>query len=182
MIELRNLIGPDIKIMRSRYDEALILQGIPCSYQFPNIPDSNVQGESMIDSYSEPIETNIFFEGNPKVRTFKRLGWSVENDQNLPFLVHCSFNLPHVQKDSIFRIAGQYADIPDRIFRVTEITYDAQVPDHLICQIVPVYDDNIVGRTPVEIKKTFNKSHHFLKDETDYRGHYHVTKEDIGES
>lgn len=178
---LNNLIGPDIKLWRARYDEALQLQGIPCTYQFPNIPETNAQSESMIDSYSEPIDTSIFFEGNPKVRTFKRLGWVVENSQDLPFLVHCSFNLPHVQKDSIFRIAGQYTELPDRIFRVTEISYDAQAPDHLICQVVPVYEDQIVGRTPVEVKKTFSTSNHFLKDETDYRGNFHTTKEEVAE-
>ena len=167
---LNNLIGPDIKLMRARYDEALKLQGIPCTYQFPNLPESNTQGEPLIDSYSEPIDTHIFFDGSPKIKTFKRYGWTVENSDDLPFLVHCSFSLPHVQKDSIFRIAGQYTDIPDRIFRVTELTYDLQAPDHLVCQIVPVMDKQIVGRTPTEVKNTFNRSNKFLKQETDYRG------------
>lgn len=175
---LNNLIGPDIKLMRARYDEALQLQGIPCTYQFPNLPDTNAQSEPVIDSYSEPIDTFIFFEGNPKIKTFKRYGWVVENSQELPFLVHCSFNLPHVQRDSIFRIAGQYAEIPDRIFRVTEITYDIQAPDHLVCQIIPVYDNNIVGRTEVEVRKQFTNSNHFLKNEVDYRGDFYTTREE----
>jgi len=178
---LNNLIGPDIKLMRDRYDEALQLQGIPCTYQYPNLPDTNAQSEAMIDSYSEPMATNIFFEGNPKVKTFKRYGWVVENDQNLPFLLHCSFNLPHVQRDSIFRIAGQYTELPDRIFRVTEITYDVQAPDHLVCQVIPAYDEKIVGRTPVEVRKDFSTSNHFLKQETDYRGDFYTTKEETGE-
>lgn len=181
MLNLNNLIGSDIKLMRDRYDEALKLQGIPCTYQFPNLAGTNAQSESLVDSYSEPIPTNIFFDGNPKVKTFKRYGWVVENDQNLPFLVHCSFNLPHVQKDSVFRIAGQYAEIPDRIFRVTEITYDMVAPDHLICQIIPVYDNNIVGKTPVEIKKEFSSSNNFLKKDVDYRGNFYTTKEETEE-
>lgn len=175
---LNNLIGPDITILRDRYDEALKLQGIPVTYQFPNLPTTNTQGESLIDSYSEPTKTNIFLDGNPKVKTFKRYGWVVENDDNLPFLLHCSWNLPHVQRDSIFRIAGQYAEIPDRIFRVTEVTYSIQCPDHLVCQVIPVYDNQIVGRTPVEVKKTFSTSNHFLKNETDYRGNHYTTRED----
>ena len=64
-----NLIGEDIKLMRNRYDEALKMQGIPCKYQYPNLPDTNAQGESVIDSYSEMIDTHIFFDGNPKVKT-----------------------------------------------------------------------------------------------------------------
>lgn len=175
---MNSLIGPDIKKMRLRYDEALKLQGIKVSYQYPNLPNTNAQGESMIDSYSEPTTTHIFFDGNPKVKTYKRYGWVVENDQNLPFLIHCSFNLMHLQRDSIFRIAGQYSELPDRIFRVTEISYSLQAPDHLVCQVIPVYDNNIVGRTPVELKKTFNTSHHFIKQEVDYRGNYHTTHEE----
>jgi len=175
-----SLIGRDIILMRKRYDEALELQGIPCTYQYPNIPDTNAQGESVIDSYSEPKPIHVFFEGNPKVTTFKRYGWVVENDKNLPFLLHCSFNLPHVQKDSIFRIAGLYTELPDRTFKVTEITTDLQAPDHIVCQVVPVYDDTIVGRTPVEVKKQFNSSNHFIKSEVDYRGNYYTTKEEEG--
>lgn len=166
--------------MRRRYDEALQMLGIPCSYQFPNLAASNAQGEAMIDSYSEELPTNIFFDGNPKVKTFKRYGWVVEGDANLPFLIHCSWNLPHVQKDSIFKMAGQYTDLPDRTFRVTEITYDAQAPDHLICQVVPVYDKQYVGRTDTEVRQTFNTSNHFFKSNTDYRGDVYTTKEEVG--
>ena len=43
--------------------------------------------------------------------------------------------------------------------------------DHLVCQVVPVANGQpITGRTRKEIKKTFNQSNHFLKDQTDYRG------------
>lgn len=174
-----NLIGEDIKLMRKRYDEALTMRGIPAKYQFPNLPDTNHQGEAVVDSYSDIIDTYIFFEGNPKVKTFKRYGWVVENSDDLPFLIHCSFDLPHMQKDCIFRISGQYSELPDRVFRVTEITYDLQAPDHIVVQVVPVYDKvQIVGRTDKEIKQQFNKSNYFLQQNVDYRGHEHVTKED----
>lgn len=175
----QSLIQDDIKLMRARYDEALELQGIDAIYQFPNLASSNTQGESLIDSYSEFIPTRIFFETSPKVKTLKRFGWIVENNQDLPFLIHCSWNLPHVQKDSIFRIAGQYAELPERIFKATDLSYDLQAPDHLVVTIIPVYDDiQIVGRTPKELSKTYNKSNRFLHVDTDYRGHPHKTKLD----
>lgn len=174
-----NLIGPDIKLMRDRYDEALAMHGIPTTYQYPNLAASNAQGETVVDSYSDYIETHIFFEGNPKIKTFKRYGWVVENDTDLPFLIHCSFNLSNMQRDCIFRIAGQYSELPDRIFKVTEISMDMQAPDHLVCQVVPVYDEKPVGRTDKEISNTFNTSNHFLKQPVDYRGHYHTTQEDL---
>lgn len=172
-----NLIGPDIKILRKYYDEALQLQGIPCKYQYPLKATSNTQGESVVDSYSDMLDTHVFFDGSPKVKTFKRYGWVVENNQELPFLMHCSFNLPHLQKDSIFRLAGQYTELPDRTFRVTEITYDLQAPDHLVCQVVPVYEKQLVGRTDKEVETTFNSSNHFLKQNVDYRGTYRTERE-----
>lgn len=172
-----NLIGRDVQLMRARYDEALQMRGIPVQYQYPNIAESSNQGEPLVDSYSEYIETHIFFDGNPKIKTFKRYGWVVENDANLPFLIHCSWNLPHVQKDSLFTIKGQYSELPDRLFRVTEITYDMQAPDHIVVQVVPVYDKQPTGYTKKEISKKFNTSNHFLSSDTDYRGDYIKTKE-----
>lgn len=170
-----NLIQSDILLMRNRYDEALELQGIPCKYQYPILPGSNVQGEPEIDSYSIMEDTYIFFDSTPKIKTFRRYGWVVENDESLPFLIHCSWNLPHVQKDSLFRFGGQYTNVPDRVFRVTEITYDAQAPDHLVCQVVPVYDEQAVGYTRKEITKKFTTSNHFIKQPVDYRGHPYDT-------
>ena len=167
-----NLIGSDILLMRNRYDEALEMQGIPCKYQYPNMPDSNVQGESVVDSYSELIDTHIFLDSNPKVKTYKRYGWVVENDSNLPFLLHCSFNLPNLQTDCIFQMSGQYTGLADKVFRVTELSCDLQAPDHMIAQVVPVYDKQTVGRTDREISNTFNKSNHFLNNPVDYRGQY----------
>lgn len=175
---INNLIGQDIELMRNRYDEALELQGIPCKYQFPNLVKSNDQGEPEIDSYSDFIDTFIFFDGSPKMKTFKRYGWVVENDSNLPFLIHCSFHLHNLQKDSLFRISGQYTNMPDRLFRVTELTCDLQAPDHMICQIVPEYEKLPVRRTEKETSMKFNKSNTFLKQNTDYRGNYHSTRED----
>lgn len=175
-----NIVGHDIKLMRKRYNEALAMQGVPAVYQHPLMADTNTHGEAVVDSYSDPIDTHVFFEGNPKVRTFKRLGWVVENDSNLPFLIHCSFDLPNVQKDCLFKFGGgHYSELPDRIFRVTEITYDLQAPDHIVCQVVPVYDKNVAGRTDKEVSNTYNRSNHFLKSPVDYRGDYHNTQEDI---
>lgn len=176
---MNNLIGPDIKLMRDRYDEALNLQGIPVKYQYPNMAKSNNQGEPEIDSYSEYVDTFIFFDSNPQVKTFKRFGWVVENNEDLPFLIHCSFKLPQVQKDSLFTLgSGHYSELPDRVFRVTEITYDLQAPDHIVCKVIPSYQDQHVGRTAKETEKLYSKSNHFLKQDVDYRGNYHRTKED----
>lgn len=177
---LNSLIQSDILLMRSRYDEALQLQGIPCKYQYPNFASTNSQGDVVVDSYSDMIDTHIFFDGNPKVKTIKRYGWVVANSDELPFLIHCSWNLPKVQKDSVFRMAGLYSEVKDRIFRVTAISYDLQCADHLVAQVVPCYDeDSLTGRTDKEIAQTFNRSNHFLKGNYDYRGEPYKVKEDV---
>jgi len=165
-----SLIGRDVENLRKHYDEALQMQGIPAKYQYPFMADSNNQGEPVIDSYSDMVDIHIFFDGQPRARTYKRLGWVVENDDNLPFLVRCSFNLEHMQKDCLFHIGGHHASLPARIFRVTELTTDIQAPDHIVAQVVPAYDKQTVGRTDDEIAKTYNRSNTFLKPSTDYRG------------
>ena len=173
-----NLIGEDIKLMRDRYDEALKMRGIPVKYQYPLKAESNNQGEPVIDSYSEFIPIYIFFEGNPKAKTFKRYGWVVENDKDLPMLIHCSFHLKNLQKDCLFRISGKFSELPERVFRATEISYDLNCADHLVCQVIPVYDEQAVGYTKKEVEKKFNTSNHFLQPQLDYRGNYHNTQED----
>lgn len=176
---MQNLIGRDILLMRKRYDEALLMQGIPCKYQFPNLATTSYSGDPVVDSYSEFIDTHVFFDGNPRIKTIKRYGWVVANSDELPFLIHCSWNLPHVQKDSLFRLSGQYSEVGDRIFRVTSLSYDMQCADHLVAQVVPCYDEKVVtGRTDKEVRSTFNSSSHFIKQQVDYRGEYHKTKED----
>lgn len=175
-----NLIGSDITLLRKRYDEALELRGVAAKYQYPLMAESNTNGEPVVDSYSDPQDVRIFFDGTPKAKTFKRYGWVVANDDALPFLIHCSFNLQHLQKDSLFTFSGQYSELPDRIFRVTEITYDIVAPDHLVCQVVPVYQTQVTGRTQHETKQQFSKSNHFLKPSYDYRGDPYTTKEQTG--
>ena len=140
-----NIVGRDIELYRKLYDDALEMRGVPAIYQFPHLATSNTQGEAVVDSYSDEIKTHIFFDGAPKMKTYKRLGWVVENDKDLPFLIHCSFHLPSLQKDSIFRIAGQYTGMPERTFRVTELTCSIEAPDHMIAQVVPVYEKNEKG-------------------------------------
>lgn len=165
-----NIISEDIKLMRDRYDEALSMQGIPCVYQYPIGATTNSQSEIVVDGLSDPENIHIFFDSNPKLKTYKRYGWVVENDKNLPFLVHCSFNLKNLQRGSIFRMSGMYTGMPDRVFRVTELTCDLQAPDHMIAQVVPVYDDKVTGDTKSEVKSKYNKSNHYLKQNVDYRG------------
>lgn len=176
---MKNLIGSEITLLRRRYDEALAQHGTPAVYQYPNLAKSNVQGEPEIDSYSEEVPTSIIFDGNPKVKTYKRYGWVVENSDDLPALIHCSFNLPHLQKDCLFKIAGMYTELPGRIFRVTELSYDLMAADHIVCQVVPEFEKQTVRRTEKETKQTFNKSNHFLNNPVNYRGDYHTTKEDV---
>ena len=71
-----NLISKDVKVMRQYYDDALKMQGIPAKYQYPSYVDTNAQGEPVIDHYSVPEDTYIFFDGAPNSRHSNGLdGW-----------------------------------------------------------------------------------------------------------
>lgn len=174
----KHLIQSDILLMRNRYDEALSMQGIPALYQYPILNTTNEQGEPVVDHYSIEENVFIFFDSMPKIKTYKRLGWVVANDEDLPFLIHCSFNLKHLQRDCIFRFSGQYTGMDDKIFRVTQLTTDMQCPDHVTCQVIPVYDKvTLQGRTKQQVKNTYNSSSHFINRNLDYRGKEITTKD-----
>ena len=59
---------------------------------------------------------------------------------------------------------------------MTELSYDMQAPDHIVCKVIQVYEQQTVGKTDHEIAQQFNKSNYFLKPNTDYTGRQYNTK------
>ena len=177
-----NLIqSEEVEILRAYYDEALEMQGVPCTYQYPLKNDWNIHGEQAADSFSEPINTFAGIEAEPKISTLRKLGWVVENDSALPFLLHVSFGLPELQKGCKFMFAGLHTNLPAREFVVERMTMPFQAPDHMIVEVIPQYDKNGgIAECPIEKQKQLDKEELFMVEETDYRGDaYDLTDDDF---
>ena len=168
-----NLIqSEEVEILRAYYDEALEMQGVPCTYQYPLKNDYNIHGEQAADAFSEPINTFVGIEAEPKISTIRKLGWVVENDSDLPFLLHVSFGLPELQKGCKFMFAGLHTNLPAREFVVERMTIPFQAPDHMIVEVIPQYDtkNRGIAEDPISVAKMLDKEELFFEEPTDYRG------------
>lgn len=139
----------EVIYLREAFKETVYQLGVPFIYQYPLGNDLDNFNQPAPDGYSQEIEVYGIFDGEPKLKTYKNLGWVVEKSDNLPFLLHIPFDTPYIQKNGIFKIKGQYANIPNRIFQITELSTNLVCPDHIICQIVP-----LVGNTVPLTKET----------------------------
>jgi hypothetical protein len=165
------IVDEEVQMLREMYDEGLEMQGVPVRYQYPLKNDYNTHGEQAADSFSEFIDTFVGVEAEPKISTIRKLGWVVENSADLPFLLHASFNLPEIQKGSKFFFAGLHTGLPSREFVVERMSMEFQVPDHIVCEVIPQYRaDGGIAECPVEKQKQLDKETLFFEEESDYRG------------
>ena len=133
----------EVMYLRQQFKEAVKQIGVLFKYQYPLGNDLDDFSQPAPDGYSREIEVYGIFDGEPKLKTYKNLGWVVEKGDNLPFLIHIPFDTEKIQKGSLFKISGQITGIEERVFQVTELSTGLVCPDHIVCQIVP-----LVGNTP----------------------------------
>ena len=139
----------EVLYLRRQFKETVKQLGILFKYQYPLGNDLDDFSQPAPDGYSRELEVYGIFDGEPKLKTYKNLGWVVEKGDNLPFLIHIPFDTEHIQKGALFKISGQITGIQERVFQVTELSTGLVCPDHIVCQIVP-----LVGNTPPRTKET----------------------------
>lgn len=156
----------EVIYLRNRFVETVKELGVPFIYQYPLGNDLDDFAQPAPDGYSQELEVYGIFDGEPKLKTYRNLGWVVEKSDNLPFLLHIPFSTPHIQKGCLFKTSGQFTGIAERVFQVTELTTGLVCPDHIVCQIVP-----LVGNTPPrtaetrrEVAKKNAEPRRFIKD------------------
>ena len=139
----------EVIYLREQFNETVKQLGVPFIYQYPLGNNLDDFAQPAPDGYSVELEVYGLFDGEPKLKTYRNLGWVVEKGDNPPFLLHIPFDTPHIQKGALFKISGQFTGIEARVFQVTELTTGLVCPDHIVCQIVP-----LVGNTPPQTKET----------------------------
>lgn len=139
----------EVEYLRRQFNATVEQLGVLFKYQYPLNNDLDDFNQPAPDGYSKEYDVYGIFDGEPKLKTYKNLGWVVEKSDNLPFLIHVPFDTPNIQKNALFKISGQLTGIAPRIFQVTELSTTLVCPDHIVCQIVP-----LVGNTPPKVKET----------------------------
>ena len=156
----------EVLYLRRQFKETVMQIGVLFKYQYPLGNNLDTFAQPAPDGYSKELDVYGIFDGEPKLKTYRNLGWVVEKSDNLPFLIHIPFDTERIQKGALFKISGQITGIEPRIFQVTELTTGLVCPDHIVCQIVP-----LVGNTPPRVAESRRevaiknaKPGRFLKD------------------
>lgn len=143
------ILEREVEYLRRQFNETVKQLGVCFKYQYPLGNDLDTFSQPAPDGYSREIEVYGIFDGEPKLKTYRNLGWVVEKSDNLPFLIHIPFDTEHIQKGALFKISGQMTGIQERIFQVTELSTGLVCPDHIVCQIVP-----LAGNTPPRVAES----------------------------
>lgn len=159
------IVEKEIEYLRRQFRFAVEQIGIQFTYRYPLNNAIDVFNQPAPDGYSERIPVYGVFEGEPKLKTYRNLGWVVEKSDNLPFLIHIPFDTPHIQRGCLFEIDGQITSIESRLFQVTELSTGLVCPDHIICQIVPLVGNSrpLTQETERDIAKKNSEPRRFLK-------------------
>lgn len=159
------IVANEIEYLRRQFKFAVEQIGVQFMYRYPLNNAIDVFNQPAPDGYSERIPIYGVFEGEPKLKTYRNLGWVVEKSDNLPFLIHIPFDTPHIQRGCLFEIDGQITSIESRLFQVTELSTGLVCPDHIICQIVPLVGNSrpLTQETERDIAKKNSEPRRFLK-------------------
>ncbi len=159
------IVEKEIEYLRRQFRFAVEQIGVQFMYRYPLNNAIDVFNQPAPDGYSERIPVYGVFEGEPKLKTYRNLGWVVEKSDNLPFLIHIPFDTPHIQRGCLFEIDGQITSIESRLFQVTELSTGLVCPDHIICQIVPLVGNSrpLTQETERDIAKKNSEPRRFLK-------------------
>lgn len=136
-----SLIKNDALIHRRYFKEVLRLMGIDGMYYQikPGTSHYNESGEFSA-LYEKPIPCQFIFDQVPTVSTLKKLGWITELDREFP-LVHVDYDLPDLQKGTLFLVEDPLREGKGRLFRVNKIQLGILYPVCATCQVAPVVGD-----------------------------------------
>lgn len=135
------LTQKDSTLYRSFFKEMAHLRGIPVIYRYVKKFKDTIHAEVSPADLSDPININVIFEENPKVKTLRRIGWVSESPDDKPYIMYFPFDVPHLTNEA--RVEIPMIDVMNnrpRLFKVTSITQLIEFPDALITTIVPVVD------------------------------------------
>ena len=161
------IVSAEVEYMRKQFKATVVQLGVLFKYRYPLNNNVDNYNQPAPDGYSTESDVYGIFEGEPKLKTYRNLGWVVEKSDNLPFLIHIPFDTPHIQKGCLFKTDGQITGIEPRLFQVTELTTSLICPDHIICQIVPLVGNTApkTAETRRDIAKKNSQPRRFMKEQ-----------------
>lgn len=137
------LTREDSTLYRGFFKEMARLRGIPVKYYYPARDEMTIHSE-ILPEYSSPIEMDIIFETNPKVKTLKAIRWVSENPDDKPYIAMIPFDAPNLQTKCIIEIPPIGSVDSPRRFEITTINTLIEFPDCWTCTLAPLFDNDKV--------------------------------------
>ena len=133
------LTNADATLYRGWFKEMAKLHGITVIYQYVIAQDSTIHGELNPTNLSDPINIDIIFDTNPKIKTLRNIGWVSETGEEKPYLMMFPFDTPHISTEARVFIPPDVQAVKKlKEFKITSINTNMEYPDCYICTVVPV--------------------------------------------
>lgn len=128
----------NIKLHRRYFKEMTKLLGINVLYRAPRENKTWDRYGELDTFFYEPILVGTIFDEHPTVWTMKKLGWNVEQDENIA-VIHVPYDLDKLQVGSMFIVPSGIDGSEGRLFRVTRMSTTMIYPASIACEIAPEY-------------------------------------------
>lgn len=149
------LINDGAKLHRRYFNEMVKLHGIQVIYRSPK-EDKHWTTYAEIDSnYNPPIVVGCIFEEHPTIKTFKKLGW-VSELQDDASVIYVPYDTPSIQVGALFIVPSGLDNTEGRLFRVVSMTSSFIYPSSIACRIVPEYINDFDDSLKSHATNSFN--------------------------
>lgn len=137
----------DATLFRSWFKEMAKLRGFSVKYRYVKDGLSiTTHGELNPNDLSDPIDIDIIYEQNPRMKTLRNIGWISESQDDKPYIMMLPFDTPHLSQEARVYIPANYELLTNgfKEFKITSVNMNLEYPDCYICTVVPVFQNDIV--------------------------------------
>ena len=132
----------NIQLHRIYFKQMTKLIGINALYRAPlDTKDYDMYGE-LDANYYPPIQVGVIYEDHPTQKTAKKMGWNAELNDGSTLIV-VPYDLPKLQKGSLFIIPSGLDNSEGRVFRVIQMKVTAIYPSEITCELAPVLKNEL---------------------------------------
>lgn len=156
----------NILLHRKYFKEMVKLIGINVLFRSPikGMKQHTKYGE--LDArYNQPVSVGCIFEEHPTIWTMKKLGWSVEQQEQVS-VIHVPYDLEGLEEGALFIIPSGIDNSQGRVFRIIKMSTIQVYPASIACQIAPEWESSAEKS---EIEDFKNSDFNVLTEEANFK-------------
>lgn len=151
----------NIQLHRVYFKQMVRLIGINVLYRAPREDKDYTKYGELDTNYYEPIQVGVIYQDHPDQKTAKKMGWNAELSEGSTLIV-VPYDLPKIQKGSLFIIPSGLDNTEGRVFKVLNMKVTAIYPSEITCELGPVLKNEL---EPSQIHDYSKSNFNVLNDE-----------------